>query len=324
MKKIAGKVVFILIGTSVLLLSIGSGFFLSTKWTESFKYGYFKTDFKGYSVRNISYGEGDLENYDLYFPADDSKQEYSLILYIHGGGFTGGDKSTIDSVRYGEYFSNKGYVVASVNYTYRTEENDSSVQNMYEEVVSSLNSIYKISKEKGFKLTEMATTGGSAGGALAMQVAYKNPEDLPLPIRLVFQEVGPASFEPELWGITEPKEMVNFVNNITGSSFDSSDVQSEKFQESIDSMSIDKMIKEDSVPIVLAYGQKDKVVDPRAKYPLIKALEKNKIDHIYVEFPESGHGLLGDKDNLEVYYNAIEEYLEKYMPTKWVNYLYIY
>ncbi|MCM1188577.1 MAG: hypothetical protein NC541_04710 [bacterium] len=51
--------------------------------------------------------------------------------------------------------------------------------------------------EPGYHVNEMATTGGSAGGCLAMLVAFKDPDRLP--IRFVFEETGPASFESELW-----------------------------------------------------------------------------------------------------------------------------
>lgn len=316
MKKVVGIMGFIIICIIVLIIGINMGMSLSINRTNNFRYGYFKVNYEGEVIKNIKYGDGQLENYDLYLPKDNSKNEYSLILYIHGGGFTGGDKGSIDAIRYGEYFANKGYVVASVNYTLRTNETNTSVKEMYDEVISSLNSIVKKSEEKGYYLTEMATTGGSAGGCLAMLVAYKNPSELILPIRLVFQEVGPASFEPELWEITDDIEKVNFVNTITGEKFNVSDMNSKEYQDAIDSLSVDKMINENSVPMILAYGLKDNVVNPKAKYPLLEALEKYNITHDYIEFPNSGHGLLGDKDKLDVYYSKIEEYLQTYMPVK--------
>lgn len=125
--------------------------------------------------------------------------EYSFVFFVHGGGFTGGDKAAVEAVRYGEYLASKGYVVASVNYRLAAEDNDVSINDMYEDLMTAVDVIVSKSDEIGYHLNEMATTGGSAGGCLAMLVACKEPGRLSIPIRFVFEETGPASFEPELW-----------------------------------------------------------------------------------------------------------------------------
>ncbi|MDE7267071.1 MAG: carboxylesterase family protein [Lachnospiraceae bacterium] len=60
----------------------------------------------------------------MYLPADKSKENYPFIFFVHGGGFTGGDKSLTEAVRYGEYPASKGYVVASANYRLAAEDNN--------------------------------------------------------------------------------------------------------------------------------------------------------------------------------------------------------
>ena len=42
-------------------------------------------------MTDISYGDSDSNKYDLYLPTG-VKENYSLILHIHGGGFSAGDK----------------------------------------------------------------------------------------------------------------------------------------------------------------------------------------------------------------------------------------
>ena len=44
-------------------------------------------------------------------------------------------------------------------------------------------------------------SGGSAGGALAMLYAYRDVEESPVPVKLLFQMVGPSSYFVEDWGI---------------------------------------------------------------------------------------------------------------------------
>lgn len=45
----------------------------SMKWSEKI----------GTKLTGISYGEGELNKYDLYLPKDSSKANYGLVVYIH-------------------------------------------------------------------------------------------------------------------------------------------------------------------------------------------------------------------------------------------------
>jgi dipeptidyl aminopeptidase/acylaminoacyl peptidase len=72
------------------------------------------------------------------------------------------------------------------------------------------------------------------------------------------------------------------------------------------------MINEDSVPIQLAYGPNDKIVNPNVKYPLLEALQNNGVEYIYIEFPNSGHGLANDPDKTYEWFDTMEEYLTKF------------
>ena len=50
-------------------------------------------DSVGRVYKDLAYGQGKANRFDLYVPADNSKSSYGLIVYLHAGGFTGGDKS---------------------------------------------------------------------------------------------------------------------------------------------------------------------------------------------------------------------------------------
>jgi para-nitrobenzyl esterase len=53
---------------------------------------------------------------DVYQPKNDTATSRPLILYIHGGAFYAGDKSTQDCIDFCTHFAKKGYVAVSVNY----------------------------------------------------------------------------------------------------------------------------------------------------------------------------------------------------------------
>ncbi len=319
MKKAVKYILLIALGIVILVGGAAGGVFLAYRHLLHERYGYLKVNFTsdvGFSIKDLAYGEDPLQKYDLYLPADGSKAEYPLILYVHGGGFTGGDKGSIDAERYGEYLASKGYVVASANYRLAAEGSSVCILDMYEDLLSAVNACVQKTDELGYHVTEMATTGGSAGGCLAMMLALKEPDRLSIPIRLVFEETGPASFEPELWGINTADEKANFVNVLSGKSFTGEDVGSAAYQQAINEISVSTMVNEQTVPMLLAYGPLDKIVSVQAKYPLLDALQIHGVEHTYIEFPHSGHGLSGDPDKTQEWFGVMEKYLSSYIPVK--------
>ena len=67
-------------------------------------------------AENVRYGEGERNLFDIYLPDCDAPTP--LVLYIHGGGFTGGDKSSghSDAARIRELLQNC-VAFATINYT---------------------------------------------------------------------------------------------------------------------------------------------------------------------------------------------------------------
>ena len=51
------------------------------------------SDSVGKIYTDLVYGEGEANKFDLYVPADTGKETYGLVVYLHAGGFTTGDKS---------------------------------------------------------------------------------------------------------------------------------------------------------------------------------------------------------------------------------------
>ena len=75
-------------------------------------------------------------------------------------------------------------------------------------------------------------------------------------------------------------------------------------------------VSHNPVPTVAAYGTHDRVQPFLASLRLKAALEENHVDHVYLEFPHSGHALQNDGALSRQWMEAIEEYPDKYMPVK--------
>lgn len=75
---------------------------------------------EGYARSEAAEGGGDANKFDLYVPADRSRQHYGLVVYLHSGGFTSGDKA--DDARTLHWLCAQGYVAAGINYTLFSEQ----------------------------------------------------------------------------------------------------------------------------------------------------------------------------------------------------------
>ena len=65
--------------------------------------------------RGIAYRAGPSRKLDLYRPAGDEEPGRPAVVWVHGGGFAGGDR-TSSIVPFPESFAKAGYVVASIDY----------------------------------------------------------------------------------------------------------------------------------------------------------------------------------------------------------------
>ena len=111
------------IGILVFILAFGAGvvskFAIQPSWAKEYSVKW--SDELGTLKFDISYGGGEANKFDLYLPKDNSKESYGLVVYLHAGGFTSGDKAGDKEML--SWLCSKGYVAAGINYTLRTDNN---------------------------------------------------------------------------------------------------------------------------------------------------------------------------------------------------------
>jgi acetyl esterase/lipase len=64
--------------------------------------------------QDIGYGEDPLQKLDLYAPRGDAAEPRAIVVFVHGGGFTGGDKRVVNNVA--SYFARHGMLGAAMNF----------------------------------------------------------------------------------------------------------------------------------------------------------------------------------------------------------------
>ena len=316
------RIVPVGIGILVFILAFVGGaaskFAIKPSWSK--EYSVKMTDEIGTVYKDISYGDGEANKFDLYVPANGSKESYGLVVYLHAGGFTSGDKAGDTEML--AWLCSKGYVPAGINYTLRTDDNDKSVYSQSMEIKEAMPAVVEEAGKLGYKIDRMAIAGSSAGGTLAMLYAYRDAADSPVPVKMMFEAVGPSSFYRSDWSVygldRDTEESRNAAAGLfgvmLGNEIDVSVIDTPEYEEIIKPISAYIWIDKNSVPSVVAYGTHDRVCPFKSVAHLVNALKENEVDYQYFEMPHSGHGLQNDNKIYKQYMDTVQEYLYKYMP----------
>jgi len=280
------------------------------------KYSVDWSDEIGTVYTDMVYGEGEANKFDLYVPADHSRETYGLIVYLHAGGFTTGDKSGDADVL--KYYCSLGYVTAGINYTLRTDNHpEANVYTQSMEIKEAVPYVVEKAKELGYNCDRLCLSGGSAGGCLALIYAYRDAADSPIPVKMVFEGVGPSSFYPEDWKCYGADKNVEVAAGLfgvmRGETVDPAIFGTEEYDELMKPISALLWVDENTVPTVLAYGKYDKVQPYEGAVRLDARLTEAGVEHTFIVCEHSGHGLQNDSRQFAAYYAAVEEYLGKYM-----------
>lgn len=259
---------------------------------------------------------------DLYIPRDTAKAKH-LILFIHGGGWTSGSRA--DGTLWCKYFNSLGFTAATVDYTLRTKHRKTDVNKVDSQICAAVQAVCQYAAERGVTLTDMAMSGFSAGGCQALLFAYKHATDQPLPVRFVFQQSGPTTFEPSTW---EPGNGLHWYVNqttgvdgsnegaaawltlMTGHSITAAMLRDGTAQSYIDAISPLANITPASVPTLSLYGEQDGVVPRCHGVMLDQTLTSNHVEHISLSAPNSGHAIAFDSDMQERYLEIMKSWCE--------------
>ncbi|MDO5400933.1 MAG: alpha/beta hydrolase [Eubacteriales bacterium] len=270
----------------------------------------------GKTYTNLSYGEKPANRFDLYVPADSTKETYGLIVYLHAGGFTSGDKA--DDAKMLQWLCSLGYVTAGINYTLFGEANpDANIYTQSMEIKESIPYVIDEAARLGYAIDRMAVSGGSAGGCLALIYAYRDASESPVPVKMVFEGVGPSSFYPEDWkcyGLDQSREAAaGLFSVMTGKAIPPELFGTPEYDELVKDTSALYWVNENTVPTVMAYGKYDTFQPFEGSVRLDEKLTEYHVPHEYIVFEHSGHGLQNDNKQMVAYSEAILEYLDRYM-----------
>ena len=161
---------------------------IRVKWNENM----------GEIYHDLNYENDNGNQFDLYIPSGlNNSENQNLILFIHGGSFNSGSKE--DGEDWCKYYAAKGYITASVDYTLQNHGKEASIYLMNTEIENAVKAIKQKTEELGYHIAGMAPCGVSAGGTLAMNLAYNG--NSVIPVKFVFQLAAPTYFDPSEWSL---------------------------------------------------------------------------------------------------------------------------
>jgi predicted peptidase len=144
------------------------------------------------TVKNLQYGAAksfadttEKLLLDIYSPSADTLKKRPLIVFVHGGGFVGGDKAIGYPPLFCYGLAQKGYVVASINYRLgiaKPKSDANYFEAMYKGVQDAKAAIRFCKKNAGtygIDSSMVFVMGASAGGMIALQLAYLDPAEIP-------------------------------------------------------------------------------------------------------------------------------------------------
>ena len=319
-----GKMKFVLLCIGVFILSTVCGAaskMISPSWAKQYSVKW--SDEVGTLQSDIVYGEGEANRFDLYLPKDNSRENYGLVIYLHAGGFTTGDKT--DDKDTLAWLCSKGYVAAGINYTLRSEEHpEASVLSQSNEIRAAVPKVIEAAEAAGYYIDKMTMAGGSAGHCLAMIYAYRDGKEAPVPVVLTYGAVGPSSFVAEDWGIfgigmdTDESRIAGagLFSVMSGESITPDEIADGTYREKVHPIAAAEWVENNPIPTVVAYGAHDRVQPYLASKRLEAALKENGVDYKYFVLEHSGHGLQNDSAVSRQWMEAVDEYLAKYMPVE--------
>lgn len=315
------KAVPIWLGILVFVLAVIAGaaskVLIKPAWAKQYAVSW--SDEIGTRKTDLVYGEGAANKFDLYLPKDGTRDAYGLVVYLHAGGFTTGDKAADQQML--SWLCSKGYVAAGINYTLRTDDHpEASVLSQSNEIKAAIPVVIEEAEKAGYHIDKMAVAGGSAGHCLAMIYAYRDGAQAPVPVVLTFGGVGPSCFYQEDWGIygldQNDEACAGMFSVMAGVEITAQEIRDKTYLEKVKPIAAAEWVSGNPVPSVVAYGTCDKVQPYLGSLRLKAALEENNVDCQYFELPHSGHGLQNDDAVNRQWMEAVAAYLDRYMPVR--------
>jgi acetyl esterase/lipase len=245
-------------------------------------------------VLDVAYlAPGRSEKLDVYLPAPPAAGARSpAVVWIHGGGWTGGEKGEERAKEICGTLAGAGYVAVSINYKLG---NDAWPQNLFDckDAVRFLRvhaGEYRVDPDR------IAVAGGSAGGHLALMVGFTAGQKEFEPaapgvavsdaVRCIIDLYGPTDLLTH--GQTDEKGEPTPIRKLMVKSLAAFGVTSDE-AELLRAASPVEHVAKHVPPVLILHGRADTTVDFSQSEKLERLLRERGVEHEFIPIDGIGH-----------------------------------
>lgn len=249
------------------------------------------------TIRDVSYGPDKENTMDISLP-ENRTAATPVIILIHGGAWTGGDKNDLSFLR--EYFSDRGFAVFSANYRLAAVEG-TGLKNILDDIGNAVEYVRNKSSYWTYSPGLMFIAGYSAGGHIALLYSFSSPPRSS--VRGVISYCGLSDLtDPELEiflkrmqrnELSAAKRSFDRIGFIAGPDRNARIGYSPRF------------ITRD-IPVLLFCGKKDIIIPWSQSENLHKKMKERGFDSTLYVYPDMGH-------DMTPYYGEIVKITEQWM-----------
>ena len=246
------------------------------------------------TIKDVSYGADALQKMDVYLPAGRTDATTKVMIMIHGGAWSSGDKTDfndyVDTIKKRQ----PDYAIFNINYrlalssttTFPAQEND--VKSAVEFIFSKL-SEYHVSQK-------IVLLGASAGGHLALLQGYKYTT--PVKAKAIVDFFGPTDMTV-LYNTANPLVQPVIAAVVGATPLTNATL----YQQS----SPINFVTAQSPPTIIFQGGLDPLVPVTQSTSLDAKLLLMGVTHQYVFYPTEGHSWVGA--NLSDSFDKLQAFL---------------
>ena len=252
------------------------------------------------TMMNVSYGNDPAQKMDIYLPANRSEANTKVMVLIHGGAWSTGDKT--DFNQYVDTLKRRFPTYAIFNINYRLSINGTNVFPTQEnDVKAAIDFIF--SKRSEYRISEtFVYLGASAGAHLALLVGYKY--NSPVKPKAIVDFYGPTNMTDLYNNPASPLIPASTIQEIVGATPTSNPTL---YQQS----SPINYVDQNSPPTIILHGGLDPLVRPTQSSALRDQLQIKGVGNQYILYPTEGHVWVGP--NLTDSFNRIQAFLTLYV-----------
>jgi acetyl esterase/lipase len=197
---------------------------------------------------------------DLYEPSGDAEPSRPVVIFVHGGGFTGGSKSAWAPVDYSTQMAKRGFVAASIDYRLRQEPGAGTAAaiDAKHDAQAAVRWFRANSATYNINAAQISMAGFSAGAITSLIVAY-------------------TSDDPGDSGNPGYPSDISVVIDVSGSLYGLADA----------------LMEPGEPPLMIVHGTADTTVPYSGATELVAAAEADGIPYELHAYEGEGHGIFG-------------------------------